>query len=804
MARNRSKEAAAKFREMQQAVKDLTESLNKMMETQNEMAEKAAKRVEAAEEKDKKGLARIAERLKKEKEGAEERIETLKKEAALAKDLTEKADKVKELYDEQKKALEAEAKILRKKLDITDEEEARLREITEQLAKNAEENKKITKEIKEQEEGLQRIDKYYDSYFNTLKKIASGDFLGVLQDGVNSLTDGLTNLAKKGMIKATKGAINLSRRTGEIAKHYVGNNGLVSLLGQGAQGAMASASGFAASAASAAALGVALGAVIVALLAVAVAIGAAMILAKFTLELENSARELTKVTGLTKDFSHAMHENATELRAMGITAEDINNSVTALNSTFTDFSMLSTSTARNVAETTAVLGKLGMSADDTARGFQTLTKGLGQTPEMAANTMVAMDALARDLGVSTSKIGSDFAAAAGHLQKLSGPEALQSFKQLSVISKATGIEVSRLLAITEKFDTFEGAATQAGKLNAALGGNFVNSMELLTATNPAERFEMIRDAILDAGLSFDEMSYYQKKFYADSMGMADVGELALAMSGDFSAVNSELGKTQADYEAAAERAKSFQSVQEELKNSFYQLMPVIEPLLEKIGQFTEQFTKFVEENKNEVQDVFRDLGDIMITLVDTFIALTPVMSVILKLFSGLIRLTIFLSEKFGMLAILNYAFKDSMTVKKSPSLLDAVSMMGEGLSNIGKGVESIFSPISRVTGVMKKLKDALFDGDSGLTANVQMTAAGVAGIGDASAKTAATVRAAAPVIANNTAIRNASSNTNTTINNGGGSGETGINIRFDNKKFADLFDVQVEKSIGRAARKAVI
>ena len=76
------------------------------------------------------------------------------------------------------------------------------------------------------------------------------------------------------------------------------------------------------------------------------------------------------------------------------------------------------------------------------------------------------------------------------------------------------------------------------------------------------------------------------------------------------------------------------------------------------------------------------------------------------------------------------------------------------------------------------------------------------GIGDASAKTAATMRATAPTIANNTAIRNATNNT--TINNTNGGSDTGISIKFDNKKFADLFDVQVEKSIGRAARKAVI
>ena len=59
----------------------------------------------------------------------------------------------------------------------------------------------------------------------------------------------------------------------------------------------------------------------------------------------------------------------------------------------------------------------------------------------------------------------------------------------------------------------------------------------------------------------------------------------------------------------------------------------------------------------------------------------------------------------------------------------------------------------------------MFSGDNNLIAGVEMTAAGMEGIGDASAKTAATMRATAPTIANNTAIRNATNNT--TINNSG-------------------------------------
>ena len=71
--------------------------------------------------------------------------------------------------------------------------------------------------------------------------------------------------------------------------------------------------------------------------------------------------------------------------------------------------------------------------------------------------------------------------------------------------------------------------------------------------------------------------------------------------------------------------------------------------------------------------------------------------------------------------------------------------------------------------------------------------------------TTPTTKAAAPVLATSNAVSNAVSNANTTNNNYNGStGETKVNINFANSRFKDFFDVEVENSIGRAARKAVI
>ena len=89
--------------------------------------------------------------------------------------------------------------------------------------------------------------------------------------------------------------------------------------------------------------------------------------------------------------------------------------------------------------------------------------------------------------------------------------------------------------------------------------------------------KMIRDSILDAGLSFDEMSYYQRKFYADAMDCKMKPSLLLLMSGNMDSLAGEIGKTSEEYAAMAERSIQVQSFQEKFNTLMMQLIPVVEP-----------------------------------------------------------------------------------------------------------------------------------------------------------------------------------------------------------------------------------
>jgi hypothetical protein len=315
----------------------------------------------------------------------------------------------------------------------------------------------------------------------------------------------------------------------------------------------------------------------------------------FTLQVDQAAADLMKTTGASRQFSEAIFDSTQELSRYGVTAKELGEVTASLYNNFTDFTFATIDQRKHLANTGSLLKKLGVGAEDFAKGLQVSTKAFGLSADAAGQTAIELESLARTIGITPKQMATDFASAGKGIAKL-GHDGVRAFKDLAIASKTTGLEIRKILAITDKFDTFEGAAEQAGKLNAALGGNFVNAMDLMMATDPVERFEMIRDSILDTGLTFDNMSYYQRKFYTDALGLGDVSDLALTLSGDMSRLEGATQKTTAEYTEMADRAKEVQSVQEEFKAIMMSLIPVFKPLIESLKQMAKDF----EQNKDAI------------------------------------------------------------------------------------------------------------------------------------------------------------------------------------------------------------
>ena len=183
----------------------------------------------------------------------------------------------------------------------------------------------------------------------------------------------------------------------------------------------------------------------------------------------------------------------------------------------------------------------------------------------------------------------------------------KEMRALTRIQKATGIEMQRLIAISDQFDTFEGSAKAVGSLNAMLGGDFVNALDLMMARSPSERFMMLKDSLDAAGKSFDTMAYFEKKAIAEAIGFSSVGELAMMMRGEFELLGETANKTSEDWAKYYQEQQQLKDFMSELRTIAIQLAPDMVKLAKGFAKFI-QYIKQPENLKMMKSMIFAMVG----------------------------------------------------------------------------------------------------------------------------------------------------------------------------------------------------
>ena len=216
------------------------------------------------------------------------------------------------------------------------------------------------------------------------------------------------------------------------------------------------------------------------------------------------------------------------MRGTAVSVGELAESISTLYPTVTGFTQMTNKQQNVLIETTAVLEEMGVASATTAENIQFGTKVLGMSVKEVDNLQRELFTFAKQLGVPAKQVATDFEGLHGIMAAL-GDDPVDSFRALEVQFKATGIAATRIVSIVEQFDTFDRAAQAAGRLNALLGGPFLNSLEMVSEVDPAKRFDMLRDSLVGAGVAFDDLDYYQKKAMANALGLEDASELALLL-----------------------------------------------------------------------------------------------------------------------------------------------------------------------------------------------------------------------------------------------------------------------------------
>ena len=268
-----------------------------------------------------------------------------------------------------------------------------------------------------------------------------------------------------------------------------------------------------------------------------------------------------KATGAGAEYDNIMMAATIDSRQFSAGMKEAS---AAMQTLFTDMSGFTELSADAKAETiafTAGMEKLGVAGSDTAEIMDHAMKGWGMSLGQAQGVSKELLATATALQVPPGKMAKDFNMAMKELGKY-GPEGVEVFKGLAAQAKASGMEVSSLLAIAGKFDTIEGAAGAVGELNAILGVN-LNSMEMLNATEE-ERITLLQQSVAQSGKSWKSMDRFEKQAVAQAAGISDMSEAnrlfgqGLDVYNDASAAAHGATAAQADMAAMTEASTSIQ------------------------------------------------------------------------------------------------------------------------------------------------------------------------------------------------------------------------------------------------------
>jgi hypothetical protein len=315
---------------------------------------------------------------------------------------------------------------------------------------------------------------------------------------------------------------------------------------------------------------------------------------KLFFDMDKSFSEFEKKAGGVDAFKGRIDSLRRSNVEYGVSIEDAGKAFSDLKTQFAGFAGVSATTQNALADTTAKMEKLGVSSSETIKIQNMLVKGFQMTGEQAGQTQKQLMATAKAMGLPMQQVVKEFANASNGL-RANGANMQKVFIDLQNQSKNLGIEFGRLQDITGKFDTFEGAADAAGKLNAILGGDYLNSIQLLNA-DEAERVRILQDSLKASGQSFEAMSKQERMAAAQAIGIDDVTELQKLMNNSVQEGTVEaLNKAQADKELK-KSAENLGTMQEKLNNIMGQFAVALIPVLDAIKPVLTQIAEFISKN----------------------------------------------------------------------------------------------------------------------------------------------------------------------------------------------------------------
>jgi len=432
---------------------------------------------------------------------------------------------------------------------------------------------------------------------------------------------------------------------------------------------------------------------------------------------------LNKSVGAMGQFNDAASEAFVTSREFGVGFEEAAAAVQALHSSMAEFTELSKTAQKELTNFTAQMGQLGIESATTAANLNIATKSLGLGVGEAQNMQKELFATAQAIGVAPKQLAEGFSSAAPQLAA-HGDGMIEVFKEMAGAAKATGIEMSALLQIAGQFDTFEGAAQAAGNLNAILGGDLLNSVELLAASEE-ERIRMLIQSIQLSGKSWESMNKFERQAIASAAGITDMAQAGALFNQSLSAYDNQVAKSKQaaiSQEKMNEVMKEYMSVLDKVKALGMSFAVGIRPIIQVLGGLLDVVTWLISgltgliDSWGAAGKAIKSVVGVILSLVAVFFLWKKIILPIITLFKvamgGVAALGPAVSASIAAQAAASTAAAPAFSALGAASGSAAVGLglfalaaigVGAAIALIGVGIAVIFFSIGSMMESMSKV-----------------------------------------------------------------------------------------------------
>ena len=317
------------------------------------------------------------------------------------------------------------------------------------------------------------------------------------------------------------------------------------------------------------------------------------------LGVDKAAAAFNKVTGRGTEFREVFEKiNTTQATSLeqfteyNIGLDRVQSGFTDLYTSYNRFRDVATDPAISMGLVLATqkLANLGLSAQK----FGSLATSLG-----GSITKTTTDAIkfGEDMVQTMLRTGKSMETLAGDFESFKdrfvvyGQTGVKVFNDLQIMAERMGLSFSSLVNVTTAFDKFEEGAKRAGQINAALGGAYVNSLDLMNMKEN-ERVLYLKRSFEQTGMNFNSLNKYSQEFVASAFGIKSVAEAQNLFSMSTAQLTSELTKRNAEQKKLDDIAKNSADVMEQIKLFGQTLLIGIGPIFEALNSFV----KTMKEN----------------------------------------------------------------------------------------------------------------------------------------------------------------------------------------------------------------